>query len=649
MRAFGSPLGAIYMIIMLIGIPTIAHDVDSVIPINVINYYCPTLIMRSNDTLSSLYDTILAKASCFTSSTMISIVFQGRIILNLVNDLRTIKDIGIDTESNDIQIIKKPRCAALLEMISDIRNIENVPWLNDALCCISEHSKTRYCSISRIGKGLGCDDSGHLIAIDLSHLNLTGTIHLEPLPQSVRSLDISFNDLESFDLDGLRGKSVEKLNVEQNGKCHINTECFYPESVHNLPFKELQISSNQIFPEIRNLKERNLRIRKWLNCRQTPERLVVDGVAMYRGTIISPLTIGMLRVIEGVTNKQVIPWFQPFTDDVFIPTDEWSEYWVEFKRRRDGYPSRYKFDVSGLGLEGHIDLGALPRNVVKLDLSKNNLSSISFDGDPQHCLEELNVRNNDNLHINLLDIERSSVFCSFARLVISPNQLIIDGVTTKTGKMEYVREWLMRRTSRINRVVMDHVTIDNMAKPQGDPILYQCGMLHVVEGVINKDKIPWHNYFSKRIPIPAQKLESLGIMYNGLVPGNKFKRSRARCHFNLRGLGLEGHINLGYLPKNIVQLDLSNNNLSSISFTGNAQYNLRELNLQNNEHLRIELTNRYQLPPSCCLDRLHILRVSANQLPIRGDLKGRSKEHVGRSVQTWLSASGLTQLQVIVD
>ena len=283
----------------------------------------------------------------------------------------------------------------------------------------------------------------------------------------------------------------------------------------------------------------------------------------------------------------------------------------------------------------------------KLDLSKNILNSISFGGDGLHFLEELNVRNNDHLHINLVDIERSSIFCSFSRLVISPNQLIIDGVTTKTGKIEYVREWLMKRTSRINRVVIDHVTIDNMAMPQGDPILYQLQMLHVVDGVTNKDKIPWHHYFSKRIPIPAERFESLGIIYNGIVPGNRYKRSRARCHFNLSGLGLKGHIDLGYLPKNIVQLDLSNNNLSSISFTGNAQYNLRELNLQNNEHLRMDLTKMCaSSSASCCLDHLHVLRISSNQLDIRGST---SKGYFEGHIQSWLSTSGLTQLQVIVD
>ena len=104
-------------------------------------------------------------------------------------------------------------------------------------------------------------DNGNLIGVDLSDLNLIGIINLESLPPTGRSLDLSFNDLDTLNLDGLRGKSVERLNVEHNARCHINTECFTAESEHKLPLKVLQLSTNQIFPWITSFGEKKSRIK----------------------------------------------------------------------------------------------------------------------------------------------------------------------------------------------------------------------------------------------------------------------------------------------------------------------------------------------------------------------------------------------------
>lgn len=86
--------------------------------------------------------------------------------MNLINDHRTIQDIGITVEANVIQIIEKPVFVALLEMVADIDNIENIPWFNQAMECLSDPSNKQ-----------SKNEYGYLIGIDLSHLDLTGTVH----------------------------------------------------------------------------------------------------------------------------------------------------------------------------------------------------------------------------------------------------------------------------------------------------------------------------------------------------------------------------------------------------------------------------------------------------------------------------------------
>ena len=625
-----------YLIILL------STNSASLIPITVINYYCPSLSIQSNDTIPALYDTIHAK---LPSMQDISIVFRDKILLNVPSDCRTMHHIGISVDSNEIQIIKKMDCTALLETVSALGNTDNIPWFNQATHCIPAY---------HMREGVKCNDTGHIIIVDLSHLNLTGTVHLKSLPQSVRSLDLSFNDLLTLNLDELNGKSLEILNVEHNKHYRVNTNCFESESAPNLLLRVFQISSNQIFPEITDLKQKDIQIRKWLSRYQKSKiaRLVVDGVKIYRGIRASPLCIGMLGVIAKVTNKEIIPWYQPFECGVSIDARGWSDYNIDYKRKRDGYPARYKFNLRGLGLEGHIDLGASPRNVVKLDLSDNNLSSISFGGEGKQCLEELNVRNNDNLRINLTEIEGSSVFQKFSSFVISSNQLEIDGITAngaKSEKIEFIRKWLMKRSTTINQVVVDDVIIDNdIATPPRNPVLHRFGMINVIERVTNKERIPWYPYFARKVAI-SPPWESFGILYpsvpyneSGIIHGNRFKRSRSQCHFDLSGLGLEGHIELGYLPKNVIKLDLSNNNLNSISFAGNGQYNLRELNVQNNDNLRIDLTKINPSSITCCLYRLETFLVSSNQLKVKNDNETLKR----MMVRDWLKASRLKHFYV---
>ena len=145
-------------------------------------------VIYSNDTVSILYDKTNANVSYIKESRGISIIFEGRIILNFFNDHRTIKDIGMigNGTLNDIEIIPKPDFAALLEMVSDISNIQNIPWLILAMQCLSYPSSKRCRSVFNFSRGLHCDTDGHLIGVDLSHLNLTGNVHLKSLPPTVR-------------------------------------------------------------------------------------------------------------------------------------------------------------------------------------------------------------------------------------------------------------------------------------------------------------------------------------------------------------------------------------------------------------------------------------------------------------------------------
>ena len=420
-------------------------------------------VIKSNDTVRVLYSTISARVS-HTSSPGISIIFNGKIILNFINDHRTIKDIGMTNTMNDIQVIHKPDFAALLEMISDIDNIQNIPWLLHAMDCVNhplENDWLNGINGSDFGESLVFDENGTVTAVDLSQLNLTGTIHLESLPQSIRSLDLSFNDLDTLNLNGIRGKSLEKLNLEHNHRCHINTECFLSDSRHNLTITELTLSSNQIFPWITDFKDKCCHIQRLIDRHSTLDQVIIDGLPIFRSTGRLSIHSRMLRVIDGVTNKQVIPWYHLFVR--YIPIQPrinlfWKDLGVYYMRRRVGYSARYRFDLSGLGLEGHIDLGYLPRNVAVFDISNNNVSSMSFLGEGPFSLRRLHVQNNDKLLIDLADIDavsQNSCFRHLKAFRFSSNQLQINGVLDeiRMTKEHFVRLWM--QTTMLQEVVMD--------------------------------------------------------------------------------------------------------------------------------------------------------------------------------------------------
>ena len=123
----------------------------------------------------------------------ISIAFKQRILLEIINDRRTLDDIGMDLQFNDIVPIQKPLFVSLLEMVHDVKNKDNIPWHAQAIESLDESSEKQFHfqSVSEFGKGLDFDANGDLLGVDLSHLNLTGTLHLNSSPQTVRSLDLS--------------------------------------------------------------------------------------------------------------------------------------------------------------------------------------------------------------------------------------------------------------------------------------------------------------------------------------------------------------------------------------------------------------------------------------------------------------------------
>ena len=116
-------------------------------------------------------------------------------------------DAEITDKSIEILIIRKPDFAGLLRVSSDIRNKENTPKFDRALWRISDASSLEF------GRDLVCDTNESLVDIDLSHLDFTGTIHLESVPQSARSMNLSFNDFETLDHDGL-GSKLDRLKLE---------------------------------------------------------------------------------------------------------------------------------------------------------------------------------------------------------------------------------------------------------------------------------------------------------------------------------------------------------------------------------------------------------------------------------------------------
>ena len=404
-----------------------AKESMQMLPIKITHPQRVLIHFGASGTVDNLYD-IVSKAVSIRGYglTKIAIVFDGIILLN---DRRTIAEVGINGKSNQIQVILKPDYVALLEMVMDIDNKENIPWFECAVQWLSDSSANHSQTVSQFGKGftgLQYDSRGFLFEVDLSHLNLSGTINLKVLPQSVLSLDLSFNDLESFDSDGLRGKSLKRLNVEKNDRCHIN--------IGLVRKMTLQVSLNQLFPGIASLKQKYLRMKQWVESRNRLNVLIVDGESITRGTSLS-FYQRMVNVVDGVTNKERIPWYQHFLNNKFISRDDLHLFGIGWYRKHHKVGrDTYEFDLSGLSLEGHVDLGCLPRNVVKMDLSHNNLSSICFHGDGNYHLRELNIGNNDNLSIDLMALDRSTMSCCLHRaylFFVSSNQLV-------SGQGDYV-------------------------------------------------------------------------------------------------------------------------------------------------------------------------------------------------------------------
>ena len=407
-------------------------------------------VIGPNDTVSSLYQAVNARIN---ATCEISIVFGGKIILNLANDYRSVTAVGMNEILNDIQIIRKPDCVSLLEMVDGVINKEQIPWFNQATECLSDPSSNRCQNVCRFGHGLECDDSGNLIGIDLSHLNLTGSIRLESLPSSVEALDLSFNDLNTLDLDALRGKSLEKLNVEQNGRCRMNTKCFYNDSGPSLPLRELQVSIYQTLPWV----TKHIRTNNWFyhQDQRTLNVLTVDGARLSLENPM-PFKMRMLKVVEGVTNQELIPWFHKWNTYQLIPVKQLKRCGISYRQNRGGIANAYKVNLSGLGLRGHIDLGYLPRNVYNVDLSNNNLSSISFVGDGEYNLRGLNLENNHNLRIDLMQIDCTTThccLCSLYRLRVSSSQLSLC--------QERIWEWLVK--SRLRAIVIDGVEVHRLS------------------------------------------------------------------------------------------------------------------------------------------------------------------------------------------
>lgn len=344
---------------------------------------------------------------------------------------------------------------SLLRMVLEVQNKENIPWFRTAMQCLSDSSANQCQTASQLGRGLHCDDTGNIVGIDLSHLHLAGTIQLGALPQSVRSLDLSFNDLETLNLDGLRGKSLERLNIENNHQCHFDVAFFGSESSDNLALKILELSSNQIYQKVSdNISKQHL-IREWLNRQRWLKVIVVDGEIIPRESKHYLFHLRMLRVIAGVTNKESIPWYQAFVYGDRIREEQWAMYRIEVLR---GCPCWFGFDLSGLGLKGHIDLGSLPRTVWKVDISNNNLSSISFRGQSTlNCMQSLSIHKNDNLRTNFAGIDLSQRAYRLRHLKylrVSSNQLVTPkGVSQETAKQSFVRQWVQQ--TKLKEMVID--------------------------------------------------------------------------------------------------------------------------------------------------------------------------------------------------
>ena len=414
------------------------------IPIVITHPQRAMVLFETRGTVSKLYETV-AKSKIIKGCGPrdIAIVFDGAI---LINDHRTITKVGINEVFNEIQLIRKPYFVSLLEMVTEIKNKENIPWIEWAMHCLSDSSAKQPQSVLPMGRGLICDENGNLIGIDLSHLNLIGTIHLEALPQTVLSLDLSFNHFEFLNLDGLRGKSLEKLNVESNIRFPVTADCFDAQPDANRPYRTLVLSSNR--PKFYQLPDTRSKIRQWLQRQQIFEVLVLDGIAIQR-TESLPFYMAMLNAMRGVTNKHHILWYQHMRNGWTIPPAKRQNFGITVSR---GRRCQLTFDLSRLRLEGYIDLTSLPRNIVRLDLSNNDLSGVSFFGEyglvPTN-LKDLNLQNNDKLYI---DLQQLNPITHLNRLRISSNQL-------KKQSLICVQKWL--DTTRIKRLYLDECVFVN--------------------------------------------------------------------------------------------------------------------------------------------------------------------------------------------
>ena len=152
----------------------------------------------------------------------------------------------------------------------------------------------------------------------------------------------------------------------------------------------------------------------------TLNEVILDGISVRSWSAPNyfdnkPFQMQMLRVIERVTNKELIPWYHSFVEGARFPMSEWKKFGIKYCRGRGrGIAIPHKLNMSGLGLEGHVDLGSLPQSVIKMDLSNNNLSGISFYSHGVRGpfgLRSLKIHNNNHLRIDLMHLNMRSKLC----------------------------------------------------------------------------------------------------------------------------------------------------------------------------------------------------------------------------------------------
>lgn len=148
---------------------------------------------------------------------------------------------------------------SLLEMMSDV-TFEGDQWEQNRFVpfqrimqFIKDSTESGQCSVKDLcgkNKEFVCNEHGQLTMINMGMLKMTGNFDLSKIPQTLETLLLNQNQLDSIgDFKSLMGSSLQRLCIHRNPNLNPDLSVFQDQEAP-LPLRELSLSQRHILPNL---------------------------------------------------------------------------------------------------------------------------------------------------------------------------------------------------------------------------------------------------------------------------------------------------------------------------------------------------------------------------------------------------------------